>query len=111
MVRVYNTETGKMEILVATDTPQRTAPPRWGLTPDERFVPGPGHAEQAIVDYVNDNPKYQIVEGGGNRNICQKGESETGDCLAALQGEGLRTGGNYNPGTRYTSGLRHFWWG
>jgi hypothetical protein len=42
--------------------------------------------------------------------MCQPGESATGACLPAVQDHGLEVGGGYRSGTRYQSGLRHFWW-
>ncbi|SKA02160.1 intein N-terminal splicing region [Marinactinospora thermotolerans DSM 45154] len=120
VTRVYNTETGEFEVWVTSSNPKgqnsddpgsyaNNPPAGFDLNPGEIYVPGRGHAENALRDHLNRNPQYRVVEGGTSSNICQ-GERSTGNCMPIIEDElGLETGGDY-PGTTYTSGKREFWW-
>ncbi|HEX5996124.1 MAG TPA: DNRLRE domain-containing protein [Jiangellales bacterium] len=59
----------------------------------ERFIRGPGHAEQTIVDNLGRN--WWIVAGGTNRNVCLA--MATGQCAVALEALGITIGGRTWP--------------
>ncbi|MFC3996179.1 polymorphic toxin-type HINT domain-containing protein [Nocardiopsis sediminis] len=121
VTRVYNTETGEFENWVTSSNPKGQnsddpgsyaddPPAGFELHDDEIYVPGSGHAENALREHLNRNPQYRVVEGGTSSNICQ-GERPTGNCMPIMTEDlGLETSGDY-PGTTYTSGQREFWWG
>lgn len=105
-IAARNVATGDVTTFIATEG--ETMPATWaGLLKDgEQFVPGAGHAEQAILNYLGSD--WELIAGGTSRNVCAT------VCAPLIQGRGGILGGPafpWNP----ASGLpktdyRMFWW-
>jgi len=101
---VQNRLTGERQTWVAIDSDQLTIPRRWQgqLLPHERFIGGPGHAEQKILSNLGD--EWYVVSGGTSVNICKE------TCMPLLQQHGLQLGGPlFKTSTSRNTGYRMFW--
>lgn len=92
--------------VVATEA--ETVPTTWAglLKSGEQFVPGAGHAEETILNYLG--REWKPIAGGTSRNVCET------VCAPLIQDSNGTLGGPpfpWNP----ASGLpktdyRMFWW-
>jgi RHS repeat-associated protein len=92
VVRVRNRSSQEEQTWIATESPAN-APPRGldsRLKPDERYVAGPGHAEETLTKATGD--QWEIIDGGTSRNVC------IGTCKPLLESQGLTLGGPAFPG-------------
>jgi len=101
---VQNRLTGERQTWIAIEQPQLRSPARWEgqLQAGERFVGGPGHAEQTILRNLGDD--WYVVAGGTSRNVCLE------TCMPLLGQHGLELGGpRFIPHSPQNSDFRMFW--
>jgi hypothetical protein len=90
-VQVENLASGERQTWLATEG-AGNMPREWSgaLKEGERFVKGPGHAEETIVNALGS--EWRIIEGGTSRNVCK------GTCAPLLESRGARLFGPAFPG-------------
>ena len=102
VMEAIDNENGNVVYLVATNSPQKTAPKsiRSLLADNEIYIGGKGHAEQTIMN--NKGNKYTIVAGGTSRNVCKD------ICQPLLENDGLILGGPEFRGKNDKTRFRQF---
>jgi RHS repeat-associated protein len=100
--RVRNRVTGKTETWIATES-DGPMPVEWEgkLSRNERFVEGPGHAEETLRSALGE--EWELLYGGASRNVC------SGRCAPLLRDEGLTIGGPRFRGKADKTRYRMFW--
>jgi hypothetical protein len=101
VIKLINTSTGEMGKFVATEAPAMPEEFKGLLQPDEQFVPGIGHAEQTIMDFLGEG--WDVVEGGASRNVC---EAICAPRIFRAMGD---LGGPRFPGAQDKTPYRMFW--
>ena len=104
VVNVVSNATGEVQTWVATESPKLgpgDASFGGALSSAELFINGAGHAEQTIVNNLNN--EWSILAGGTSRNICNA------TCAPLLNGAGTTLGGPAFRGMPDKTLFRMFW--
>lgn len=88
VIRAIDNELGGEVILIATNQKDKNIISDFSgvLRENERYIGGPGHAEQTI--FTSDPSRYTFLAGGASRNVCS--------CLCAplVEKTGMQLGGS-----------------